>query len=610
MLFFSHFCCRCILPPSYPLLTVIAMAFSFDHRQRQGFIGVIDALQRLEEDPEQLSLQREQRYNDPPPPYPSSGETTQPASPTEAPVANNVALQARMAMFRSTPHEQFDSHAHRERERIVYQVGKERYGRRQTLPYDETADLLANSQNNVRGRWVEHGIWKEEWGPAWSKGAQPWDNRWHYSSKNKGGPHPCGRWGHEKRPEPKVPEPAPVPEAKPLPNLFSGFRREKPNTTTEESARASVPDVTEAPAATPERDTSASRPYNQFLFQVSKEREWIRDELQFERTTRTIDINAMAYESTKKNWIEDEIWNPKWGELPGTTWMHEDLEDEEEEVRRTSKPQPDAVSIDGQTPHLPSPGPLNSEPMSGVYDGTNSNNSFTAPEEADASSGAIARAGGKRKRTKGTSRLPTVNESPRSAEESVGRVLRSVRSSKVMKPSEPRSTVPNTRFRTQDHRTSRTPRGDANLAPGNKQASTKRPVRTSRRSSLGPAGPGMSIPKSKIEHPRQLNAHAKEIATLQLPSAGALNHTGQRRPTVEDQSIATKEPRRSKRIAAQKRTTPVEIKRKTAVSSTGESKGRSRSTPRATTTPANSNRIRKRQRSTNGGTHARRRSRS
>lgn len=138
----------------------------------------IDALQRLEEDPVQLSLERAQRYNDPPPPYPSSGETTQPVSPAEAPVADEAALQARRnAMLGSTPYDQFDSQMRRERERIIYQVQEERYGRRQTLPYDKTADLLANAENNVRARWVEQGIWKKEWGPAWPKGAEPSDNR-------------------------------------------------------------------------------------------------------------------------------------------------------------------------------------------------------------------------------------------------------------------------------------------------------------------------------------------------------------------------------------------------------------------------------------------------
>ena len=97
------------------------MAFSSNYRQRQDFVSVTNALQLLEEDPERLSLERAQRFDDPPPPYPSSGETTQPTSPAEAPDANKEALQARrILILRSRPYAQFDSQTHRETERIVY----------------------------------------------------------------------------------------------------------------------------------------------------------------------------------------------------------------------------------------------------------------------------------------------------------------------------------------------------------------------------------------------------------------------------------------------------------------------------------------------------------
>jgi len=82
--------------------------------------------------------------------------------------------------------------------------------------------------------------------------------------------------------------------------------------------------------------------------------------------------------------------------------LHEDLEDEDE--RRTSKPQSNIVSNDEQPPRLPSPRSLNSEPTPDVYnDGTNSKNLSTVPEEVDTPSGVI---------TRGASQLPTVKESP------------------------------------------------------------------------------------------------------------------------------------------------------------------------------------------------------
>ncbi|KAM5344828.1 hypothetical protein ACJ41O_010690 [Fusarium nematophilum] len=45
----------------------------------------------------------------------------------------------------------------------------------------------------------------------------------------------------------------------------------------------------------------------------------------------------MAYETVKRNWIKDEIWNPEWDELPGRTWIAvaHDIEDPEQAPRRS-----------------------------------------------------------------------------------------------------------------------------------------------------------------------------------------------------------------------------------------------------------------------------------
>ncbi|KAL7949353.1 hypothetical protein V8C42DRAFT_310653 [Trichoderma barbatum] len=49
-----------------------------------------------------------------------------------------------------------------------------------------------------------------------------------------------------------------------------------------------------------------------------------------------VDIDAMAYEGVKNNWIKDKIWNPKWELEPGETWLHEEPEEEEVEAPATS----------------------------------------------------------------------------------------------------------------------------------------------------------------------------------------------------------------------------------------------------------------------------------
>ena len=100
--------------------------------------------------------------------------------------------------------------------------------------------------------------------------------------KNPGGSYPSGRWGYEKEPEP-TPAPEPEPKPKPTLNIFAGWKYasagwelEELKTIMEEPAAA---DVTEKQAAISKRDTLVSCPYHQFLFQVFKECEWIRDEL-------------------------------------------------------------------------------------------------------------------------------------------------------------------------------------------------------------------------------------------------------------------------------------------------------------------------------------------
>ena len=52
--------------------------------------------------------------------------------------------------------------------------------------------------------------------------------------------------------------------------------------------------------------------------------------MDFRRPGEVVNLDDMAYEAVKKNWIGDGIWNNKWGELPGLTWIHEDLSREEQ----------------------------------------------------------------------------------------------------------------------------------------------------------------------------------------------------------------------------------------------------------------------------------------
>lgn len=74
-----------------------------------------------------------------------------------------------------------------------------------------------------------------------------------------------------------------------------------------------------------EIDRQASRPYQQFFFQVSRQRERIVDEIEISESNLngTSDVNSRAYEYVKDVWIKRGIWDPRWGIIPGMTWKHE-----------------------------------------------------------------------------------------------------------------------------------------------------------------------------------------------------------------------------------------------------------------------------------------------
>lgn len=72
-----------------------------------------------------------------------------------------------------------------------------------------------------------------------------------------------------------------------------------------------------------ERQREASRPYHQFVYQISKERERIQDESANEEGADAADINTRSYENVKNTWTKRGIWNGRWGILPGMSWKHE-----------------------------------------------------------------------------------------------------------------------------------------------------------------------------------------------------------------------------------------------------------------------------------------------
>ncbi|KAK4038362.1 hypothetical protein C8A01DRAFT_37676 [Parachaetomium inaequale] len=196
----------------------------------------------------------------------------------------------------STPYYQFENQAQEEEERLPRYI-------RPYKPLPGVTDIEQHAHANVKMRWVEQDIWRKEW-----------DGQF----------RPSGPWQHQ------MPRPD------------------------ETQGRLPVSDIEVRMA---ERNREASRPYHQFIYQVSQERDRIKGDLTI--LTRTLpqdvlasirlatsrppsgkdeppgaregmppDINTMAYERVKSAWMFRKIWNPKWGVLPGMSWMHEVVDDD------------------------------------------------------------------------------------------------------------------------------------------------------------------------------------------------------------------------------------------------------------------------------------------
>ncbi|KIW82966.1 hypothetical protein Z517_02209 [Fonsecaea pedrosoi CBS 271.37] len=174
-------------------------------------------------------------------------------------------------LLKSSPCHQFHYQANREHVRIIEQSIRSMDRRKETLPYDG-GDLSDNAARNIMNNWIEQGIWNDTWTTD------------------------CVGvvWKHEEEPPATAPPLLCTREGEP---------------------------VTEEQRATHAQEAAASRPHPQFLYQISKERKWLEDEL----STSLNDIDQVAYQNVKESWVKQKIWNPEWTEMPGDTWMHERL---------------------------------------------------------------------------------------------------------------------------------------------------------------------------------------------------------------------------------------------------------------------------------------------
>lgn len=292
-----------------------------DSIRGDGVLRAHRALDALLDDPERLQRDRE-RFSRSPPAYRSqpSGSTTRSPSPDgvsdDQKRRDLIRLGLKLERYASHPTEQYLAQHTQETERL--DADRRRHMYRCAPGFN---DITEHAQFKVKTRWIEQGIWREEW-----------------DTENE----IFGKWKHEE----------PLPESKsdsdsgsaPVIPLFGTVASGK------QPASSHKIDPQEQ-----QRQREASRPYFQFIAQLSHERDRIEalarsrppkhplnrtcygashmrllqeEALQWPLKEPVMstphDINTTAYERLKSAWTKRGIWNNKWGVLPGMSWKHEE----------------------------------------------------------------------------------------------------------------------------------------------------------------------------------------------------------------------------------------------------------------------------------------------
>lgn len=249
---------------------------------------------------------------------------------------------------------------------------------------------------------------------------------------------PGARWGHKENDREPESEPESEPKSEPeqeRPPIFGIFglgvgqpKRPRPR---RQLPPGPVP-IYLIPTPTV-RNPEASRPYDQFLYQITKERDWIKDETDYKQPGSAIDLDAVAYQGVKKNWIKNGIWNPKWDDLPGRTWIYEEPEEEvvveAPAASDDSGRRPSDTADDRQQTHGPRhPSLFRPAPIPEVTNGRTDGGPTRAPGGAEASN-AEGRPSGRTRES--SSRQLTVTHGTQDPEQPPRRSLRSARPSQA-----------------------------------------------------------------------------------------------------------------------------------------------------------------------------------
>lgn len=198
----------------------------------------------------------------------------------------------------SRPFFQFQDQVEEER---VYTYGYDPRGDILSSHYRQTSHpvLRSKATHIIKERWIEQGIWRDEWN----------------------GGHPIGRWKHEEpvwdqaRFEAELDD-CPVLEPKTPRATTTGLPTGKEETGGTENRQLA-------------KEREASRPCNQFRYQVEKEIERVEQEKGNEVRPRRLfdqlqmDSKTLAHKIVRSLWVRRGIWDEAWGAMPGQSWKHE-----------------------------------------------------------------------------------------------------------------------------------------------------------------------------------------------------------------------------------------------------------------------------------------------
>lgn len=316
-------------------------------------LGLAPAKRRLTTlaaNPEMLQRERHRFSISPPPPR---------ASPTFSKLSNDVSTISPESVPSLKPGEREEMEVYWEREssRVSNQFSAEVAMEYRRLYPAWTCGVMWEfdgvTAEKVKADWRAQGIWDERWGSTYLMYGGKWkheqpltDDEEEGGEENGDGKtellEPASEYKPHRPPSGLSPTQPPLSPSKPP------TTKNKKDRKTREAA---------------ERDRDASRPFQRFIYLVSRERERILATAgstgpdptgpdSTGPTTAPLDINTQAYTNVKANWVERGLWYRKWGQLPAMNWKHE------------LPPDPDERWMEGYTPP---PAPLRSpSPIIGV----------------------------------------------------------------------------------------------------------------------------------------------------------------------------------------------------------------------------------------------------